>query len=207
MAPEIPRGAVLTHAWRERKLDELARWVKSGTLKQIISPRYDTLLIQPGDNLIEQVAFCVPRGQRSSGHSLHVKTGADTNMDVGGSIGFPNQAIFQYMRIHFEKYHSLEDAVTWKETASFELIAGYNVVLRTSLGAMDPILPRGGRKKIDRMIKTGVIRFWPWCEAKLPSVHVDSHDCFQVKVIYSKPFSPRNEMRIKVTLGPWYFRT
>ena len=198
MAPGDKSGQWLT----SYNPEEIRRWKESApfraVLKKYISPRYDTLVIKPNSGLIEQVAFCVPRGQCQ-------KTMTDTNMEIGSSLGTPNQAVFSYLRIHFEKYHSLEDAVTWKELTSIELITGYNVVsLRTTLGAMDPLIPMGGYK-IDRMIKKGVIRFWPWYEAKLPDILVDSTDMFQVRVFYSKPFSPRNEMRIKVSLGPLFF--
>lgn len=199
MAPEEARVTVRSPDWREAEKESLLGWVKSGVLKKTLSPRYDTLIVEPGRNLTEQVAFCLPRWYQG-------KLPSDTNMDMSSMLGTPNAAIFQYMRVHFEKYHSLEDAVSWKETASLELMMGHGeLALRTSLGAMDPILPRGGKKKIGTMIKTGVIRFWPWYEASLPSILVDSCDAFHVRVIYGKPFSPKNEMRIKISLGPWFF--
>lgn len=205
MAPGDKETEVNPVSWQEGRLAYLKSLASArASLKKIASPRYDTLIIRPGDNLTEQVAFCIPRGQSDS--IRKPKTSADTNMDVSSMLGTPNQAFFQYLRIHFEKYHSLEDAVSWKETASLEFIFGYNQpVLRTSMGAMEPVLPPSAHGKIGKMIKKGVIKFWPWCEAKLPDIPVDSCDLFQVRVAYSKPFSPRNEMRVKVMLGPWFF--
>lgn len=197
---------VMPSGWtrQTRTFDELSRYIRSRVLKRNLECRYDTIRCLPGENLTEQAAFCIARGQSYNGSVI--KTGADTNMDIGSSLGMPLYAHWRHLRIHFERYDCLKDALEWKEKASIEMRVGYNEACwRGCLGSMVPILPKGGYKKIDRMIKTGVIKFWPWYEAPLDLV-IGPTDMFQVIFSYSKPFSPEFPMRIKVSLGPTLYR-
>jgi hypothetical protein len=168
-------------------------------LKRIIEPKFDTLRILPGQMITEHTAFINPRG-------TYLKSYADTNMEIGSQLGTPIQAAWRQIRVHLERYTGIEDAIRWKENTSIELMVNSKCIWQGSIGSMLPILPKGGYKKIDRKIKTGVIRFWPWYESQLEEIIIDSIDTFFVRMKYKEPVNPAHPMSMKISLGPYLYR-
>ena len=190
--------------WMDYNRQELIMWAKRGTLRPHLQCLYDTLILGQGApieaGLTEQRAFIVPLGQQG-------KTIADTNMWIGSSLGTPLMAHWKHLRVHIEKYGSVEDVNQWKEKAEIELVYGQNTpIWRGSPGVMGPILPKGGRKKVASFIRQGRLKVWPWLEAPINCI-IGSTDVFYVRVQYSSPFTVECPMRIKISLGPTLYKT
>lgn len=190
--------------WKAKREAATQEQVRVGVLRKLICPKYDTVKLDGKSTVTDQTAFIFPVGM--SDGTGYAKTYADTNMAIGAQLGFPVHGYWTYLRVHFDRYTTLEDVMGWKEAASIDFLMGQcEVVWRGTLGTMEPLLPEERKEFIARRIKKGVIRFWPWYEAKFAPTYIDSCDVFSVRISYKGGFRPEHPMQIKLLLGPFLY--
>lgn len=183
-------GIAYAIPWKPRVLG-------ANAFKVIQKSYYDTMVFEPGSNDLENVLFQIPVGQMGRYYDW-------TNMEVGGMLCSPNSAHWKHVRVHFERYTSLESALWVKEKVVLALkdYQSSREIWHGPIAQMMPVLPKGGKKKISKMMKTGVVKFWPWLEGEI-DWRVNPLDAFAVRLTRLEKYPFSTPVRIKVALGPW----
>lgn len=168
--------------------------------KAIAQFMYDTLRIDKYETgAKEHILFAQPLGQ--PGSNGETKTWKDTNLSLGGQLGSPLAARWEWVRIAFKDWAHPEDVRDIVASGTFRLDNGFTPAARMALSAFAPFLPRGGEALIKDWIGSKAIEFWPWIESPIGPVEIDSIDPFVV-VIETNLVRLRGPMTALVILGP-----
>lgn len=186
--------------------DELQQYIGCGKLVRTFDPKYDTFEISDGNKPVSIHLFQTYPGAND------VNTGkprnwSECNMTQAGQLGMPLGAKFEWVRLFVEDFVNPADVRMMLSKCYMDVITGSQTTARKlSLSAMVPVLPKGGNKIIEKWIKDGVVKVWPWLQAALPMVGVNPHEPFRVSIYSDEPLAFSGVVRGKVFLGPWLYR-
>jgi len=177
-------------------------------LVRTFDPKYDTfeLPAKDGKPVVSVHLFQIMAYGTDPNTGLQ-KTEAECNMTQCGQLGMPLGAKWEWVRLFIEEFKNPADVRLLLSKCYMDVVTGSQTIARKiALGAMVPVLPKGGKELVQKWIKDGVVTVWPWLQAALPIIGIHPHESFRVSIYSIEPLVFSGTIRAKVLLGPWLYR-